>query len=104
VAPAVPAPVPVPAPASEDPTTPDEAAAEPDTDSLISPERYCAERRTEAAQAFASARSATDDSTRTLFLKRSLARLDDCLRRHPESGEAEKARQNRMRVEQELGR
>jgi hypothetical protein len=76
----------------------------PRTDGPMSPDRFCAERRTEAARAFAAARAAGDEATRTRQLRRSLALLDDCITRHPDAPEAEKARQNRARVEQELRR
>ena len=94
------APAAPPAPAVD---TANAAAAAADTGVPgTSPERYCAERRTEAAQAFAAARAATDPAERTRELRRSLALLDDCISRYPDTPEAEKARQNRVRVAGEL--
>jgi len=84
--------------------TPHQPAATAPGDTAASPERYCAARRAEAAQAFATARGTADTAARARLLRESLERLDDCIARHPESPEAEKARQNRARVEQELGR
>ncbi len=66
------------------------------------PERYCEDRRTAAARAFASARAATDPDARRRFLEQSLEQLDDCLNRHPETEAAEKARRNREMVQREL--
>jgi hypothetical protein len=70
-------------------------------DSLTSPDRYCEERRAEAAEAFASARAA-EGETRDALLRKSLASLDDCLQRYPASKGAEKARANRDKVQNEL--
>jgi hypothetical protein len=75
-------------------------ASEPD--SIVTPERYCAERRAQAARSYADARAATEPSLRKRYLARSLEYLDDCLNTHPDTPEAEKARQNRARVQQEL--
>jgi hypothetical protein len=105
-APATRAPVPVSVPDAVPTTEPGAttSARETSPDTTVTPERYCAERRTEAAQAFAAARGANEDTAKTRFLRQSLELLDDCLNRHPDSPEAEKARQNRARVEQELKR
>ena len=84
--------------------TPPPAEGQGDTAAAAPPERYCAERRAEAAQAFAAARGTTDPAAKARLLRQSLERLDDCIARHPDSPEAEKARQNRARVEMELGR
>ncbi len=65
-------------------------------------ERFCAERRADAALAFAQARAAADPLARTERLQRSLALLDECIISFPDSPEAVKARQNRDRVQQEL--
>jgi hypothetical protein len=78
------------------------SAGDAETDTLMTPERYCAERRAQAARSYADARAATETSLRKRHLARSLEYLDDCLNKHPETSEAEKARQNRARVQQEL--
>jgi hypothetical protein len=79
----------------------DSASALPAADSLTSPDRYCEERRAEAAETFAAARAAAGE-TRAALLRRSLASLDDCLERYPGSKGAEKARGNRDKVQKEL--
>jgi hypothetical protein len=78
---------------------PSDSAAAADT--LLSPDRFCEERRAEAADTFASARAATGEA-RAALLRRSLAALDECLARYPGTPAAEKARGNRDRVEKEL--
>ncbi len=95
-APATPAP---PAPSIVAPTAPPAA-----TDDPGSPERFCSERRAEAARLFSDARSTVDPAGRERLLRLSLEALDACITRHPATPEAEKARQNRERVEQELKR
>jgi len=82
------------------PAGPENAAA----DTLTTPERFCAERRADAAQAFAQARASADTGARTRQLQRSLDLLDECITRFPGSPEAAKARTNRDRVQQELKR
>ncbi len=82
------------------PIVEDSTAVTP-ADTLTSPDRYCEERRAEAADAFASARAATGEA-RTALLRQSLAALDECLKRYPDSKGAEKARGNRDRVQKEL--
>lgn len=71
-------------------------------DTTITPDQYCAERRVQAARAFADARAATDTDQKQRSLLTSLGLLDDCLKIYPDAAEAEKARQNRARVQQEL--
>lgn len=97
--PPLPSPDPVPAsvPDTIVPPAPETAGETPD-----SPERFCAERRTQAAQAYAAARAATDPAERERELRRSLELLDACIQRYPDTPEAEKARQNRARVAGEL--
>ena len=73
-------------------------------DAAASPERYCADRRADAARSFADARNATDASARERLLNRSLESLDACITRFPDAAEATKARQNRARVAGELKR
>jgi hypothetical protein len=101
-APSLPAEIPVPAlPARVDTTT---SAASDSGGSALSPERYCADRRAEAARAFAEARGAADAAARGRLLRQSLASLDACIARFPDAAEAAKARQNRERVAGELKR
>jgi hypothetical protein len=88
--------------ATPGPSSPAQVPQVEAADTLVTPERYCAERRAEAAQAFAAARSAANATGRTALLRQSLEHLDACLTRYPDSPGAEKARQNRARVEQEL--
>lgn len=102
-APAFPAPPSSPPPVPSGEPEPSASVDDP-ADALTTPERYCANRRAEAAQAFAAARGATDAAEKERLLKQSLESLDDCLARHPDTPEAGKARQNRTRVEQELAR
>jgi hypothetical protein len=80
------------------------AAASDSGGSALSPERYCADRRAEAARAFAEARGAADAAARDRLLRQSLASLDACIARFPDAAEAAKARQNRERVAGELKR
>lgn len=79
----------------------DSAPSAGGADSLTSPDRYCEERRAEAAETFAAARAATGE-TRAALLRRSLVALDDCIERYPGSKGAEKARGNRDKVQKEL--
>jgi hypothetical protein len=79
----------------------DSAPSAGGADSLTSPDRYCEERRAEAAETFAAARAATGE-TRAALLRRSLVALDDCLERYPGSKGAQKARGNRDKVQKEL--
>lgn len=96
----VPAAPPAPAPAAA--PAPDTASAGAAPEAGVTAERFCAERRADAALAFAQARAATDPLARTERLQRSLALLDECIARFPDSPEAAKARQNRDRVQEEL--
>jgi hypothetical protein len=72
-----------------------------DSSDAVSPERFCADRRVEAAEAFAAARGTPDAARKERYLKQSVESLDACIQRYPDSPAAEKARQNRARVEQE---
>lgn len=92
------APVPAPAPAAEP------QAASDSSDASASPERFCSEKRAEAAALFSEARGTSDAAARARLLRQSLEALDACILRHPGTAEAAKARQNRERVEQELTR
>jgi hypothetical protein len=96
---------PVPSPIAPSPAVPQAQIAPTDSAAgAQSPERYCSNKRSEAARDFADARSATDAAARERLLQRSLESLDACIARHPGTPEAEKARQNRERVQQELKR
>jgi hypothetical protein len=87
------------------PGTPAPSNASADSsDTGLAPERYCADRRAEAARAFADGRNATDATTRERLLRQSIASLDACITRYPDAAEAAKARQNRARVAGELKR
>ncbi len=101
-APSLPDPVPAPPPAPS--STGDSLAQDPTSidDTTMTPERFCAERRADAALAFAQARASADTVARTQRLRHSLDLLDECITRFPDSPEAAKARQNRDRVRQEL--
>lgn len=103
--PALPVPAPASPPAARSPV-PDSlssAAATDGTDGdAVTPERFCAERRADAAVAFAQARASADSAARAQRLQHSLDLLDACISRYPDSPEAEKARQNRDRVRQEM--
>jgi hypothetical protein len=103
-----------PAPAPSSPSLPLDAPAVPadasaraqadSSDSGLAPERYCADRRAEAARSFAEGRNATDGATRERLLRQSIASLDACITRFPDAAEAAKARGNRARVAGELKR
>jgi hypothetical protein len=104
---ALPAPVPSSTPSlpMDAPTVPAPANALADSsDSGLAPERYCADRRAEAARSFAEGRNASDGAARERLLRQSIASLDACITRFPDAAEAAKARQNRARVTGELKR
>lgn len=101
--PSLPDPAPTPSPVA-DSVSPPADAPETALDALVTPERFCAERRADAAQSFALARAAADTGAREGHLRHSLKLLDECIARYPGSPEAAKAAQNRDRVEQELKR
>ena len=65
-------------------------------------DRYCEERRSAAAGAFATARRTKTNSLRLQYLKQSKAELDSCLYEFPDAAVSEKARRNRELVEKEL--
>lgn len=104
-APAPSLPDPPPAPPAPPPAVADTVtteAPEAATDTSMTAERFCAERRADAALAFAQARATADTAARERHLRNSLSLLDECIARYPGTPEAAKAEQNRERVEQEL--
>ncbi len=66
--------------------------------------RFCEERRNNAALAFIAARRTKVDSVRVRYLTQTLASLDSCLFQFPDAPVSEKVRKNRALVEKELRR
>lgn len=66
--------------------------------------RFCEERRNNAALAFIAARRTKVDSVRIRYLTQTLASLDSCLFQFPDAPVSEKVRKNRALVDKELRR